>query len=284
MSAIQNVSDTAIWVAYYRALESERPDALFFDPFAKKLVGERGRIIAKTLKETAKYTQSTIVLRTWIIDRYIEKLVAEGVDTVINLGAGLDTRPYRLDLPSSLKWVEVDYPHMIEYKEEMLRAEKPRTNLERIALDLTKRPERQKILARLSRESRRALILTEGVIPYLDEEQVASLADDLREHPAFAFWIAEYTAPTLYRFFRHPRRMKEMRNAPLKFYPPDWFGFFRTHGWEKSEVRFMWEELAKLNRAMPVPWWVHLLKLFMSKKVADQARRQFGYVVFRPAR
>jgi O-methyltransferase involved in polyketide biosynthesis len=38
---IRNVSDTALWVATYRALESERPDALFNDPFARRLAGVR---------------------------------------------------------------------------------------------------------------------------------------------------------------------------------------------------------------------------------------------------
>ena len=38
----RNISDTARWVAVYRAIESERPDAWFRDPLAKRLAGERG--------------------------------------------------------------------------------------------------------------------------------------------------------------------------------------------------------------------------------------------------
>ncbi len=44
---------------------------------------------------------------------------------VINLGAGLDSRPYRMALPPSLLWVEVDYSHMIGFKNEKLAKEKP---------------------------------------------------------------------------------------------------------------------------------------------------------------
>lgn len=41
--AIENISDTARWVAVYRAMETARPDAIFRDPFADRLAGQRGR-------------------------------------------------------------------------------------------------------------------------------------------------------------------------------------------------------------------------------------------------
>jgi O-methyltransferase involved in polyketide biosynthesis len=40
--SLRNISDTALWVAQYRVMETERPDAHFRDPLAKKLVGDRG--------------------------------------------------------------------------------------------------------------------------------------------------------------------------------------------------------------------------------------------------
>src|SRR5262245_39319823 len=104
---IHHVSDTSLWVAYYRAEESDRPDALFHDPLARRLVGERGQAIAKSMESVGRFTRWTVVIRTLLIDRFIDDLVhREGVDTVINLGAGLDTRPYRMKLPSELRWIE----------------------------------------------------------------------------------------------------------------------------------------------------------------------------------
>src|SRR5437773_1190282 len=44
-TAIRSVSDTALWVAMYRAYESERADALFSDPYARRLAGPRGEAI-----------------------------------------------------------------------------------------------------------------------------------------------------------------------------------------------------------------------------------------------
>jgi O-methyltransferase involved in polyketide biosynthesis len=48
---IENVSDTAFWVAHHRGLEGERADALFRDPLAKVLAGERGRQIAESMPQ-----------------------------------------------------------------------------------------------------------------------------------------------------------------------------------------------------------------------------------------
>src|SRR5512142_1589331 len=90
---IRDVSDTAFFVAHYRALEGERPAALFHDPLAARLAGEHGRRIGEAMKK-ALVGGWSIAIRTVIIDRYLEAAIAGGVDTVLNLGAGLDTRPY----------------------------------------------------------------------------------------------------------------------------------------------------------------------------------------------
>lgn len=116
---IENVSDTAFWIAHYRAVESARPDALFRDPLAALLAGEQGKKIARTMPMSFM-TEWVVAIRTHIIDDYIRTAIAEGIDTVVNLGAGLDTRPYRMDLPEALQWIEVDYPRMIEFKERRL--------------------------------------------------------------------------------------------------------------------------------------------------------------------
>jgi len=58
------------------------------------------------------------------------------MDTVVNLAAGLDTRPYRMALPAALHWVEVDLAGILDYKEEILADEKPVCRLDRVRLDL----------------------------------------------------------------------------------------------------------------------------------------------------
>jgi methyltransferase (TIGR00027 family) len=130
---IQNISDTAYGVAIYRAIESERPDALFCDRFARTLAGKRGEhIVQLGGGESAGWL---LVVRTCIIDRLIlQSIEREGIDTVLNLGAGLDTRPYRLSLPASLRWIEVDLPAILEYKQQQLAGESPNCSILPISL------------------------------------------------------------------------------------------------------------------------------------------------------
>jgi methyltransferase (TIGR00027 family) len=114
--AIQNVSDTAFMVAGFPALETERREPLFRDPLAARLAGDHGKKILAALWRTFLGAWS-VVIRTVIIDDLIKQAIGEGVDTILNLGAGLDARPYRMYLPKTLRWVEVDYAQVIELKE-----------------------------------------------------------------------------------------------------------------------------------------------------------------------
>ena len=88
---ITHISDTALWVATYRADESTRPDALFRDELAGILAGERGRRIADAMPYP-KIIAWGMVIRTVSVDALIQRAITLGIDTVINLGAGLDTR------------------------------------------------------------------------------------------------------------------------------------------------------------------------------------------------
>src|SRR5579862_3429503 len=132
---IENVSDTAFWIAYHRAVETERADALFRDPWASKLAGDRGPKIARGMPWSFA-TGWMVAIRTRIIDDYIKAAVAEGADVILNLGAGLDTRPFRMDLPKTLLWIEADYPDLIAFKEKQLADETPSCQLERAKIDL----------------------------------------------------------------------------------------------------------------------------------------------------
>lgn len=261
---LSHVSDTAFWVAQFRAEETEKPNALFQDPLAARLTGELGQSLAQKMSG-APQTRWTIVIRTWVIDQYITqfltpfaRLLSEANPprvTVLNLGCGLDTRPYRMKLPPNLRWVEVDYPKTIEFKNKTLADQTPRCQLERISLDLANRTQRQELFAKINSESQHVLVLTEGVIPYLSETDVQTLAEDLRAHKNFRGWIAEYLAPQVYRHFQRGKRRREMKNAPFRFFPKDWFDFFSQSGWLPQETRYLAIEGEKLHRPFPMPFW-----------------------------
>jgi methyltransferase (TIGR00027 family) len=281
---IQNVSDTAFMVAGFRALEGERPEPLFRDPLASRLVGDHGKNILATVPRHFVGTWS-VVIRTVIIDAFIQEAIAAGVDTILNLGAGLDTRPYRIDLPRSLHWIEVDFPHMIELKEARLAGERPSCRLGRIKLDLTDRPARRRLLADVSARATKILVLTEGVVPYLTNNDVAELADDLRQMEQIGFWITDYFSPEAIRYGQK-MRARFMRNAPFQFEPKDWFGFFAGHGWRASEVRYIAEEAERLGRPIPLPFlfkaWFGLKSLFMSRARRAGLRKFAAYVLLIP--
>jgi methyltransferase (TIGR00027 family) len=281
---IQNVSDTAFWVASYRAQESQRPDALFKDPLAQKLAGKRGQRISKMMaNSTGHYTAWTLSIRTVIIDNYIQKLVADGsIDTVINLGAGLDARPYRLNLPAQFRWIEADYPAVMKFKGETLQSEKPRCQLERISLDLADDKVRKDFLSEISAKTTKALILTEGVLPYLTPEQVSALAKDLHAFDSFQFWIVDYLSPLAAKYINSKKRRQQMRNAPFRFFPADWFGFFKEHGWKVREIRYLPEESMRLGRRVPSPWYAKLFMPFMKAETKEAFRKLSAYVLLEP--
>jgi methyltransferase (TIGR00027 family) len=284
-SPIQNVSDTAFMVATYRAMETERPDSLFRDPLAAKLVGKHGTDIVASLPP-AFVAGWTVVIRTVIIDDFIRTAIAKGVDTVVNLGAGLDTRPYRMTLPEPLRWIEVDYPRIIELKEERLSGESPHCRLERVKMDLTDRPARKRLLSDVSSRSSAVLVLTEGVVPYLTNEDVGALADDLRAEEAIRSWVVDYFSPDALRFRKRSGMTRHLQNAPFRFEPKDWFGFFSEHGWAVQNIRYISDEAERLHRPMPMPrTWRALMKLrmvFATSRRRKALRRFAGYAILEP--
>lgn len=280
-SKISGISDTAFWVSAYRAEESKRSDALFQDPFAELLAGEKGKNIATNISGS-RYAAWTVIIRTRVIDEMIESLIRSGIDMVVNLGAGLDTRPYRLNLPKSLQWIEVDYSHMMAFKEEKMKNESPRCHLERIGVDLSDQKRRQNLFEDLNSRQLKTVVLTEGVIPYLNEEQVSSLAVDLHKSSNFLYWITEYHSTEMYRHLRNRKKEKEMENSPFQFFPNDWLGFFNTLGWRQKELLFLGEEGAKWNRPFPLPWWAKALFTLLPKKEFEKTKKMSGFILLKP--
>jgi methyltransferase (TIGR00027 family) len=278
--AIENVSDTARWVAVYRAMESARPDAIFRDPFANRLAGERGHQILDEMKHGRSYAWPMIV-RTAIFDEILLDAVENRkTDLVVNLAAGLDARPWRLPLPPSLRWVDVDLPGILNYKTEMLRNEKPVCRYEAVTVDLTVVAARRALFAQLGAASSRALVLSEGLLIYLTPEQVASLATDLHAQPSFREWLIDLASPQLIRRMERTwgKTLKDA-GAPFLFAPQEGTEFFRSRGWREAQFRSTWEEARRLHRTMKGAWLWNLIGKLSSKKAREGFRRFSGYVL-----
>src|SRR5262249_9755799 len=245
---IRDVSDTACWMAVYRAQETERPDAAFRDPYARALAGARGEAIARAMTAAAEHAW-TFTARTYLFDRYVTRLVKAGVDLVVNLAAGLDTRPYRMELPASLRWVEVDLPDILDYKESVLGDAKPVCALERVRLDLTNVDARRGLFDRLGRTSQRTAILSEGLLIYLMPQAVGELAEDLTRPPSFQHWVVDIANPAVVDMMKQQAGgVTQMAGAPFLFSPAEGPAFFTPHGWTPAEVRTMLKAAGKLGR------------------------------------
>ncbi len=274
---IENISDTARWVALYRAMESERPDAHFRDPHARRLAGERGEAIAAQMPGFQSGLWPMVV-RTCLFDELVARTIRErGVDTVVNLAAGLDARPWRMSLPPGLRWIEVDLPAILAYKSGLLGAERPACAHEFVAADLTDAGARRELLARVGRESKRALVLTEGLLVYLSDDDVGALAADLHASPAFGWWIIDIVAPQLLR--RLNRRWGASLaagRAELRFAPAEGTRWFEKWGWREAEYRSTFEEARRLKREMRGAWIWRLVSKLMPPAKWEEVRRMGG--------
>ena len=243
---IRSISDTARWVAYHRATESERADAIFRDPYARRLAGERGELIAGKLKQNAW----AIAVRTYLFDKAILGLLSrEPVDMVVNLAAGLDSRPYRLELSPSLKWVEVDLEEILGPKREMLSSERPCCQLDVINQHLGDEAERRRLFSQLNQRAGNVLVVSEGLLGYLDEDKVTSLAADLHGQSHFQYWLAEIVSPKVLKMInRKWEHHFKAAKAPMTFAPADWRKFYRDRGWEMVEFDDIAQTAYKMNR------------------------------------
>lgn len=278
--AIENISDTARWVAVYRAMESERPDALFNDPFARKLAGAKGDEIVRTMKDGTTMAWAMIV-RTQVFDEIIMAEVGtDGIDLVLNLAAGLDARPWRLDLPPTLNWVDVDLPEILRYKLETLADAKPKCAYEAVEADLTDTEVRRALFARLGAHSKRTLVVTEGLLVYLTDADVTALATGLHATPSFTRWVIDLASPRLLKMMTKSwGKAVESGNAPFRFAPPNGTDFFRELGWEERAYHSTMEEAERLDREMKMMWLWRFIGRFYPARMREEFRRMSGTVV-----
>lgn len=189
-SEILHVSDTALMVAACRALETARPTGIIKDPFAERLAGPRGMAIAAAF-QGLELMCFGVAARTFFLDELITGVIAEqGIATVLSIGCGLDARPWRLDLPSDLRWIEVDFPPMLDYKSSVLAEHAPRCRLERMSADITDPMQRQAVL---SAAPGPALMVTEGLLMYLPAGAVEALATEA-PRAGVHYWLIDATS------------------------------------------------------------------------------------------
>jgi methyltransferase (TIGR00027 family) len=172
----ENLASTARWTAGARALENRRPDRLFADPWAEELAGREGMQWAEQRGEDRLIP---ILLRTRFFDDFLQNtLKQEPIRQVILLGAGLDTRAFRLDWPEYTRVFELDQPAVLDHKEKVLSAAGASCSCKRnlIRIDLTG-PWEAALLSSAFDPTQPSFWLLEGFLFYLPDPAVTRILD-----------------------------------------------------------------------------------------------------------
>jgi len=176
--------------------------------------------------------------------------------------------------------VDVDLPGILGYKTEILKDEVPVCRYEAVAADMTDATVRRELFARLGAGASNALVVTEGLLVYLEAEQVAALASDLHAQPSFKEWLIDLASPQLLkRMSKTWGKQLAASGAPFRFGPAESTAFFNPYGWREAEYRSLWEEAGRLHRTMKGAWLWNLIGRLASKKSRESFRRFSGLVL-----
>jgi O-methyltransferase involved in polyketide biosynthesis len=170
-------------------------------------------------------------------------------------------------------------PEMATYFREAMAAETPRCRLEFVAADLRDAQERHELFADAAKEGP-VLVITEGLLVYLEPEDVAALARDLHDVAKARWWLSDLSSPKLVKVLERTW-VPKLRdgNAPFLFGPAESTAFFGPYGWKESEYRSTWDESIRLDRSMRGIWLWRLLARLQPKAKREERRRMLGIML-----
>jgi O-methyltransferase involved in polyketide biosynthesis len=165
-----------------------------------------------------------------------------------------------------------------------MRDETPRCRYQAVAADLADADARTEVLARVAEGSRQALVVTEGLLVYLADEDVDGLAAALHAQPPFRWWLTDLASPGLMKWMQK-RWGKQVSdgNAPFRFAPAAGSGFFARHGWREAEWRNTLEDAHRLRREMPMAWLWRFLGRISTPAKREEFRRFSGTLLLERA-
>jgi methyltransferase (TIGR00027 family) len=237
------VGRTAIGMARVRAQESRRPDRLFDDPYAEAFVAAAPSAFPQEHGASGELASwgATIslqgIIRTRFFDEYLLAACAAACRQVVLLAAGLDTRAFRLALPTGVRLFELDLPEVLDFKERVLATQEAVPQCERTVLGVDLRQDWPAELAGAGFEpSAPAAWLAEGLLIYLSAEEAAHLLTAVGELSAPGSQLAfEHRTSADTRLLDQARaipalaEVTAMWKGGLGEAAPDWL---TRHGWQ----------------------------------------------------
>jgi methyltransferase (TIGR00027 family) len=234
---ITHVSDTALMVAACRAHETALEDAFVHDPFAARLAGERGPAILDALPHSSILRMGLAIRTRFVDELLLEALATNPIKTVLSVGCGLDARPWRLDLPSELRWIEIDFADVLDYKERILSGETLRCRRERLPADMNDPAQRQAVYEAAGMAP--ALMITEGLLLYLPAATVDALAAETRKQGGVAYWLSDLTTTAFAKALGGADAMRSIRHVQASdaLKGEQILEVLRSHGWTTAARR-----------------------------------------------
>ncbi|MFD8197859.1 SAM-dependent methyltransferase [Streptomyces wuyuanensis] len=162
---------TALWVAWARAVENRRADRMFSDDYAAAFLAAADPETGTPPAEFREALPAVVATRTAFFDEHLNCVTADGIRQVVLLGAGLDTRAFRLSWPVGTRLYELDTPELLAFKEAVLARQGADANCQRtpLAVDLTDDWPAALCTAGLD-PAQPVAWLAEGLLPYLEAE------------------------------------------------------------------------------------------------------------------
>jgi methyltransferase (TIGR00027 family) len=258
-------ADTAFWIAAVRARETERRDRLFTDPYARDLAGERGSAVMAASERAAGGENAFIPVRVrWFDDLIVS--AAPQARQVVLLGAGLDTRAFRLDLPAGLDWYEVDRHEVFAAKDNVLAGRVPGCRRHIVAGDVGGGWNSALLGAGFDRGAR-TLWVAEGLFFYLTEQAILELLREAAEMSGPGSLFAADVTGTAgldSAVMRPYREWCERNGVPPPFGSADPRALFAAGGWRSEHVTAPGAPDANYGRLPPqasglIPGRTHLV-------------------------
>jgi len=176
----RGVSFTAKAMAACRAIETQRQDALFFDAWAAQLAGKEAiEVVAPRLEEFEKQGRPFTVVRTRFFDDFLKEC-SDKIRQIVLVGAGMDTRAFRLNWQPETHLYEIDRPDILRYKESILTGISPNCNRHSICADLGESSWVQRLLEKGYKSSEPSIWLLEGLLYYLNPTEVDGLLKNIQ--------------------------------------------------------------------------------------------------------
>lgn len=239
------VATTSLYTAMLRARESARPDPLFSDPFAEALAGPQGSELLAWMEARAPGVSEgqAVAIRTKFYDDTLGRiLVQSGIDQLIFLAAGLDTRAFRLPLPPELTVFQLDRSEVLDLKAAALAQldAVPRCRSVPIPADLAGDWPTALQDGGFDRQ-RPAIWFVEGLLYYLREAQVHHVLATLSERAAPGSWLLTdligqsfLSSPYMAGFLS----MMAANGSPWQFGTDDPEGLMTAHGWQPRVTQY----------------------------------------------